>query len=1667
MAYSLRDLLAKYRANASTEREKGTYFERLTQVWLRHAPTQRGLYSRVLTFAEWAKERGEDATDTGIDLVAQLADAPDTWCAVQCKFYREGHRIRREDIDSFFAASGRVPFVRRIFVDTTGVNWSDNAEATLRDQQMETLRVSLTDLEDSGIDWGAFADTGTVRLHDKKQPRQHQREAIRCVRDGLAEADRGKLIMACGTGKTFTALKIAEDLAGKGGRVLFLVPSLALMQQTVREWSIDSAIPLRSFAVCSDTQVGVKKAKDDDLADIDVHDLEIPATTDGSRLAAKATAPDSERMTVVFSTYQSIQAISIAQKKFGLPEFDLIVCDEAHRTTGVTLAGDDESNFVRVHDQGFLAGRKRLYMTATPRVYGEAAQQVAQDVDATLCSMDDPALFGETLFTRNFGWAVEQGLLTDYKVIVLAVNEADISASVQRRLADANSELILDDATKIVGCYKALLKSDFAADAGGEQPMRRAIAFAKSIAASKLVEAEFSQVTEEWRETVEAEAGSEALPPLECKVRHVDGGFNAKSRDALLSWLKEDTGRSDECRILTNARCLSEGVDVPALDAILFLHPRKSQIDVVQSVGRVMRKAEGKKLGYVILPVGVPADKEPEEALDENERYRVVWQILNALRSHDERLDATINKIDLGVDPGDRIEVIAVTNHLPDRAEPKKKGIGIGQGGGAGDHEPGDQPQQPKPEGKQQQFQFDDFSRAILARIVKKCGTRTYWEDWARDVARIAEVHVTRIKAAVEAAGSDEKAAFDRFLAEIRDDLNDSITAEEAIEMLAQHLITRPVFEALFEGYSFAASNPVSRALQGVLDVLDRQHLEKEAQGLQRFYDSVRARAAGIEDAAGKQKIVVELYDKFFRTAFPKLSDRLGIVYTPVEIVDFILKSVNELLQAEFGQTLSAKGVHIIDPFVGTGTFITRLLQSGLIRSEDLEHKYRHEIHANEIVLLAYYIAAINIEAVYHSTAGGDYIPFEGICLTDTFYLYEQDKDLLGGLMVDNGNRRARQRKLPVKVILGNPPYSVGQGDANANAANLAYLKLDARIGETYAHRSSATNKNSLYDSYVRAIRWASDRLGEAGVIGFVTNAGWVDGNTADGIRKCLADEFASIHVFHLRGNQRTSGDRSRREGGKIFGQGSRAPIAITLLVKNPSAAEHGRIHFHDIGDYLSREEKLAIIKRFGSIGGIAAAKKWASIAPDEHGDWISQRDKSFNNFIAIGDKGVKGAISIFASYSTGVQTNRDAWTYNASRNALMSNVQCIISSYNGEVARFDKAYSKESKKERSEVLDRFIDKDPKKISWTRGLKNDLLKSKIHHFDAERAKISLYRPFVRQWLYYDRSLVEYVLQMPRIFPFGGIIVENRVITVPSPGNVTPFSVLMANIIVDLSVTAAKGGTQCFPRWLYEGAEGTGEAGLNLGGDEQGGHRRRDGISDAGLAYFKAAYPEEAITKDDLFYYVYGLLHSPDYRERFADSLSKELPRIPPVSKAEDFWKFVEAGRKLADLHCDFDHAELYPITIEQGALELATIPDPVKFFRVEKMKFGGKRPKLDRTTVIYNRNITITGIPLEAYDYVVNGKSALEWVMERQCVKTDTASGIVSDANAFANETVGDPAYPFKLFCRVITVSLRTIEIVRSLPPLDVAPTADASEPGSTRAEAVVDEEVEAADAAE
>lgn len=1629
MSASLHKLLDQYRTHSKSEFEKGQYFENLVKVFLENDTLQGQNYDQVWLFKDWAKKRDLPSNDTGIDLVARHSDGSG-YCAIQCKFYASDSSINKKHIDSFVSAASTKDFVSLVIVDTTLKDFSSNLTAMLDNLDKDWHRIALSDLEKSRIDWSIYFRDKTVKLSESKVLRDHQKEALEAVREGLADADRGKLVMACGTGKTFTGLKIAEQLGGKGKLILYMVPSLALMSQTVREWKNDCADDFLAFSVCSDVKVGKREA-DGDAIQFTLHDLAFPATTDSAKIAQQVANSDSGKMIVVFSTYQSIQVLTEAQKQHGLPEFDWIICDEAHRTTGATI-GDDESKFVQIHSNENVAGKKRLYMTATPKIFGENAKSKAKQHDVALASMDDETKFGKLLYHKGFAWAVENGLLSDYKVIVLAVDEGLISKGVQNRLAES-SEMKLDDATKIIGCYKALTKHNLIGDEStNSKPMKRALAFCKNITISKMITDEFAEVVEEYRES------DESSPSLGIETRHVDGTYNAKQREDCLDWLKADTD-DETCRILTNARCLSEGVDVPSLDSIIFMHPRKSQIDVVQSVGRVMRKAEGKDMGYVILPVAVPAGVAPEDALNDNERYKVVWQILNALRSHDERLDGAINQIGIGEDVSDKIQIVGVssveleaTTAVVDDIDVNKTKLerrtDIGGGsGGDNDDMVLSSPVTPSQIG----FVFDELTQALRAKIVEKCGTREHWDKWAKDIAKIAETHITRITTIVAEEGA-ERTAFHAFLDEIRDDLNPEISEADAIEMLAQHLITKPVFETLFRDNHFTKNNPVSKAMEIVLDRLHHHNIGKEAETLQGFYDSVRRQSEGIKTASGRQALVVRLYDQFFRSAFPAMTQKLGIVYTPVEVVDFIIHSVNDVLQSEFGQTLGSKGVHILDPFTGTGTFITRLLQSGLIKPEELEHKYKNEIHANEIVLLAYYIAAINIEAVYHDMAkehaiangesGEDmpYAPFDGIVLTDTFQLYEQDKDMIADLLPDNSERRTAQKEHDIRVIVGNPPYLAGKGTSYPNS--------DTSIRETYGNSSKAVNKNALYDSYIRAIRWATDRIvdsgNDRGVVAYVSNAGWVDGNAMDGMRKCLADEFSSLYVFHLRGNQRTVGELSRKEGGKIFGSGSRAPIAISIMVRNPDSAEFGKIYFHDIGDYLDQKEKLAIVHSFGSIEGIREAQGWKSIKPDRNCDWVGQGDRSFLNFIPIGDKKSKSTKSIFENYSNGLKTQRDSWCYNSSKQALLENISGMVEVYNSEVTRY-------LSQDISTDTDKFINKDISKISWTRALKWDLEKGKRIEFNRDSAVVASYRPFQKQWEYFDRRLNEMVYQMPKMFPNSDA--KNRCLTVNPSWKESGQVALMTDHVTDLHLN---GDTQCFPLHLYEPASA--DDGLFATGET--GYIQRDGISDVGLKHFQDAYAGDEISKEDLFYYIYGLLHSPDYRERFKNNLSKELPRAPAVKTAADFWAFSKAGRTLGDLHVNYETVDPYPVVIAEGDLRTAVYDDAKVFYRVEKMKFGGKGKDKDKdkTIVHYNPHITMTGIPLEAYNYIVNGKPALDWVMERQCVKTDKASGIVNDANDYANETVGNPAYPLELFQRIITVSLETMNIVNSLPELDI-----------------------------
>ena len=1629
-ATGFQGVLNYIREVAPTEYHKGYEFERLMKQYLSIDPLYKERFTDVYLWKEWAALHTEyDATDIGIDLVAR--ESSGEYCAIQCKCFAEDTRVSKRQIDSFISASASELFTKRILVHT-GAELGSNVRRTIEPLGANFQVIGYGHLASRPIDWPDLRQDAPEQLDYRPEQfslRPHQKEAFDDVINGFKDSDRGKLIMACGTGKTFTALRIAEEIGRIGGRVLYLVPSIALLSQAMREWAEQQGIKHRYIGICSDTHAG---RTDEDAS---IYELEIPVTTDPVQISEALQKRDEDKMTVVFCTYQSLPIVADSQEQ-GAPAFDLVLCDEAHRTTGVDKPGDKTSPFVLIHDAERIHAEKRLYMTATPRLYAEGAKAKAASHNRGVFSMDDLTIYGPEFHWLPFSRAIEIGELSDYKVAILTIYEPDQVAALQAYTKAGGTEINITDATKIVGCWRALQNPEGKPDDDETiKPLTRVIAFNNTIRNSQRIKKHWNGVV---ADAIEGMPQDKRPANFACEVDHVDGKDNAFVRKTKIDWLKG--GPDGVCRILSNARCLSEGVDVPALDGVVFMTPRSSYVDIVQAVGRVMRKSEGKENGYIILPVAIPPGTDPADALDNNERFATVWHVLNALRSHDDRFNNEINKIDLN-------------NTRPER-------IIIPNGNGGGD---------PDEHAWQEwiDFNFAEIpADALYAKIVERCGDRRYWESWAKDVADIFSRLVERIKNLLDNPENDLLLEwFDAFYQELRNTINASIGQNDAVDMMAQHILTRPVFEALFEGYDFAEGNPVSIALDRLWNDFGEFGLEEETRDLERFYETVRTRAQGIDNSKGRQSVLLELYEKFFKTATKKDADRLGIVYTPVELVNFILHSANEALREEFGRSLSDEGVHIIDPFVGTGTFLARLLQSDLIGPSDFERKYREELHANEIVLLAYYIAAVNIEETFRwrREADSGYEPFKGIVLTDTFNLNKKGEERTlfpKAWMPDNNERAERQQKLPIQVIIGNPPWRGGQKSATDDNPNVDYPALEERIRETYAVHSTVTNKNSLYNTLKLAIRWASDRIKEQGVIAFVTNGSWIDGNVDAGVRACLAEEFNSIYVLNLRGDARTSGELRRSEGDNVFGQGTRALIAITILVKNPNATHEGcRIRYHDIGDYKKRKQKLETLKEAVSISGI---NDWEEITPDKHHDWIRQRDPAFEAFCPMGSQDAKaGEVedTIFGLYSGGLKTGRDAYTYNFSRDTCAENARKMTEDYlkaveamvqghlsilddNPSIRRqFDRAVREairtqpeqtEEEAIRSQLLvfsryqdlkvqfDRAAEQAARRYSsnlkWDREIKNNLKRQKQTEYDDAYIRKVAYRPFVATNCYIDYIFIQMKYQTDRIFPDSSS--KNRVICVTGIGSKSLFSAIMTDMIPDVQLMF---NHQCFPRYSYQKPEEAPDTLDTLPGVEPEPEPARiDNISDTALDTFHEHYQDDTITKDLIFDYVYGLLHAPSYREEFANDLSKDLPRIP---FAPDFHTFAEAGKALAELHLGYETCEQYPlevIFVHEGE------PQPHHYQLTEK----AMRLVDDGATLVINDHISLSGIPAEAHRYVVNGRTPLGWFIDRYQKKQDSESGIVNDPNGWFAE----PHEIVEAINRIVHVSVESTRIIEGLP---------------------------------
>lgn len=1561
------DLIEQINQSAGdVQRERGTLFEKLVLAYLKNEPTYKALYQNVWLLADVPDEYGISKKDTGIDIVAQQKNGD--LVAIQAKFYT--HKVGKDAINSFVAELGKSYYQRGLIISTVD-EWNSNARETIEENEKGIEIIGLSDLRNSQIDWAQFnfERPEKVAIKKPKQLRGYQQTAKENALNHFKEHERGQLIMAPGTGKTFTSLKIAEALAAeqeKTFKVLYLVPSIQLLTQTLRGWNNDTELTMTSMAVTSDRDAS---RGTDGNEDIKAADIGYPATTSSQKILQnwhdfeKGNPTD---LVVIFSTYQSIDVIGEAQKQ-GLPEFDFIISDEAHRTTGAHESTKEASIFAKVHSNNNVQGRKRMYQTATPKIFGESAKKNAKEKSILLASMDDESKYGEVFFQMGFGQAVSHDILTDYKVMVLAVDEAAIQKDMQRTLADPENGLNIDDVGRIVGIWNGMMrrngyKNPVKNSPYDGAPLERAIAFTRTIDESKKVSDQFEEVVNEYIGPAVDEQS------VHLSMKHADGQMNALQKGEILDWLANPNKPVDEARIVSNVRFLTEGIDIPTLDAVIFLSPKKSQVDIVQAVGRIMRKAEGKDYGYIILPIVIPTDETPETILDNNKNYETVWQVINALRSVDERFEAMIDKLDM--------------------AKPKQlKVIGVGSAPDkANDQESNSDKANPVNVQTELNLEWDKFEGAIFGKIVQKVGDRKYLENWSQDVAKIAERQINWIKNKLSDKKDPISLEFKKFVSSLQHNINESIDENQAAEMLSQHLITKPIFEALFEEYSFVNQNPVSQAMESIVIELEKAGFAKEQENLEPLYESVRMRAEGIEKAEDKQKIIVTLYDKFFKTAFKATTERLGIVFTPIEVVDFIVKSVDDVLKKHFGKSLASKDVHILDPFTGTGTFIVRTLtylkeqmDAGEITLADITRKFTQELHANEIVLLSYYIAAINIEATFGEINGDEeeYVPFEGIVLTDTFESTETEDTLDDDYFGTNDARLKRQQEVPITAIIGNPPYSVGQNSENDNNQNLHYPNLEERISSTYAADSTAKLKQALYDSYVEAFRWASDRIGDRGVIAFVSNGAFVDNQSFDGFRKNLYTEFNHLYIYNLKGDQRTQGERSRREGGKIFGSGSRTPISISVLVKD--GTDKHQLHYKDIGDYLSREDKLEILKSNSSIEGL----EWLEILPDKNNDWINQRDSNYETYPSVND-GTQN--EIFNNYTLGVQTGRDWWTTGFSRDNTLKNANRMIDNYNSEVGRLSG---------QSDSLDN-INTDPTFINWSDVLKKKLVRNEKIEVDENMMITTAFRPFTKKWMYYDSNIIHRVRQYKELGDFG------RLIFTTGTGVSRAFSALVTTFIPNYHYLDTG-------RALFESEES----------ELLGNMQQVTNVSEYAQRMFN-------LSTDDMFYYVYAVLNSPAYKEKYANNLNKELARIP---KLKNTYEYVRIGKELIDLHLNYEN---------QDPLDSVEVVESTPNYTVKKMKF--KKVKVDGKSVndgskiIYNESIVIRNIPERAYEYVVNGRPAIEWIIDQYQVKKDNKSGIVDNPNDFSD----NPKYILNLLLSIITVSMRTLELIDELPEFEL-----------------------------
>ncbi len=862
-------------------------------------------------------------------------------------------------------------------------------------------------------------------------------------------------------------------------------------------------------------------------------------------------------------------------------------------------------------------------------------------------------------------------------------------------------------------------------------------------------------------------------------------------------------------------------------------------------------------------------------------------------------------------------------------------------------------------------------------------------EQFKRDLPAVLHALRGKIDEAYAHNASFQAAARD-FLAQARETINPSVSEDDVREMLIQHILTEDIFGHVFNEGAFHRENNIAKALYALEEKFFTGAVKRETlRALEPYYAAIRANAAQITRHHEKQAFLKVIYENFYKVYNPKAADRLGVVYTPNEIVRFMIEGADWLCQQHFGRALIDEGVEILDPATGTGTFVCELLEHFRGQPEKLARKYREEIHANEVAILPYYVANLNIEATYFGIAG-QHAEYPNLCFVDTLDNTAalkgrgvEQNDLFGSLSAENVARIKRQNERRISVIIGNPPYNAWQENFNLRNPNRPYREIDAAIRDTYIRRGSAQNKNAVYDMYVRFYRWASDRLGDNGIICFVSNNNFVEKAAFDGFRKSVADEFHEVFVINLKGEARGSGELRRRQGGNIFSDKIRVGVAISFFVKKRQEKSFF-LHYDEVQDFARANAKLEYIshQRLNE-------RNLQKLRPDVRGIWLNQTNNDWESLLPLCLKEAKGARerveAIFGLMSNGVKTQRDEWVYDFDRTTLEDKARYLIEIY--EATRKDPGYTERDTIKWDAELDRYAKS---------GVAKTFVTGQI--VQAE------FRPFNKCWLYFDRHFNGRTYQLPLMFPADA---KNIVISFSGIGARADFCVSSADRPVDLHYGAAADAYQVVSRYRYT-KSGT----------------RIDNITDWGFAQFVAHYgpapKKRAITKDAIFHYVYGVLHDPVYREIYAQNLKRDFPRIPFQS---DFWTWADWGEKLMGLHIGYEAVEPWPLTRIDA-------PD-------ERAREAGVSPRVilkadrDNGIVTLDSETQLTGIPPEAFLYRLGNRSGIDWILDQYKEKTPRDPTIREKFNTYRFADYKE--HVVDLIGRVTRVSVETVAITQAM----------------------------------